>query len=112
MKGKEDSQDGSDQVAIQNFNKKEIVDILYPSRQSERLEDQLVLSRKKINYSLINYEAVANWDELNRDLLDGKIDCGICYSMIFNHSSFEERAGPLAYQCTLCQTNLICSGCV
>ena len=79
----------------------------YPSKP----EDQLNIQRKKINSNVISYDLVANWDELNRELIHGKIDCGVCYTIIFYHQTLEDRAGPLAYQCVFCQSHLICSRC-
>jgi hypothetical protein len=60
---------------------------------------------------LLTYDAICNWNELKKDLIEQKIDCGVCYSMIYHHESMENILPPLAYQCDKCQSNLICSGC-
>lgn len=39
------------------------------------------------------------------------MECNICYSNIFHHDSLSVRLGPLAFQCSLCQQNLICNSC-
>ena len=73
--------------------------------------DQALGSRYKIDTNVLDYKYVANWPKLNRPLLEGKIECSICYSFIFYHESLQNRIGPLAFQCNMCQSNLICEKC-
>lgn len=65
----------------------------------------------KINTDIISYKLVGNWEELNKGLIEHKIECSVCYSLIFWHESLEDRMAPLAYQCNMCQSNLVCGRC-
>lgn len=79
----------------------------YPIKES----DASSLQRRKIDSNIICYDLISNWDELNRDIIESRIDCSICYTLIFHHESIGDRLGPLAYQCNLCQSNIICNDC-
>lgn len=89
------------------FLEKQIIKTRYPSKES----DLASLTRRKIDTNLFSYDLVSNWDDLNREIVENRIDCSICYSLIFFHKSISDRMGPLAYQCNLCQSNIICHGC-
>lgn len=91
---------------IPEFLRKEIYDIKFP------LSENLNFGTHNINTNILGYNMVANWDDLNTFLIKDEIECSICYSMIFYHSSLENRSSPLAHQCTLCQSYLYCRTCV
>jgi hypothetical protein len=76
-----------------DFLEKQIIKTRYPSKES----DLASLTRRKIETNLFNYDLVSNWDFLNRELIENRIDCSICYSLIFFHKSIGDRLGPLAY---------------
>ena len=62
------------------------------------LSENIDFGLHKINTDILNYKLVGNWDELNKGLIFfNNIKCSICYSMIFYHSSLENRLSPLAF---------------
>ena len=74
-------------------------------------EDAQILAKRKICSEIIHRDNIGNWDELNRDLIEDKLECAICYNIIFYHDSVSQRLGPLAFQCNFCQNNLMCNDC-
>ena len=80
------------------FLTKQIVKIRYPSKEG----DLASLTRRKIETNLFSYDLISNFESLNRDIIENRIDCSICYSLIFYHESISDRLGPLAYQCSMC----------
>lgn len=60
-------------------------------------DDVLKLNKRKICMDLIHRSNIGNWDELNRDLIEDKLECAICYNIIFYHESISQRLGPLAF---------------
>ena len=74
-------------------------------------EDVQILSKRKIITELIHRSNIGNWEDINRDLIEDKLECAICYNIIFYHDSISQRLGPLAYQCNFCQNNLMCNDC-
>lgn len=51
---------------------------------------------------MLSYSFIGNWDEVNRELIEEKIDCAICYEVIFFHQGIENKQGALALQCSFC----------
>ena len=74
--------------------------MLYPVMDA----DLKILTRYKRSTDIIHKSNIANWHEIRyKELIEDKIECAICYSMIFYHQSISSRVGPIAYQCNLCQ---------
>ena len=62
----------------------------------------LILNKKNKIVDILSLDNVANWEEVNMEMVHDKIKCSLCYSIIFYHSSFEHLQGPLAFQCNKC----------
>ena len=67
--------------------------MLYPTDQ----KDLLIVNKKNKVVEILSIDNVANWDEVNMEMVHDKIKCSLCYSLIFYHSSFEHLQGPLAF---------------
>lgn len=78
------------------FLRKELLKLVFP------LSSEVDFGLHNINTDIISYKLVGNWDELNKGLIEHKIECSVCYSLIFWHESLEDRMAPLAYQCNMC----------
>ena len=85
--------------------KKQILEMVIP------IKSEINLAKFKIDYNIFAYEYITNLSDLNSELINGKIECTICYNMIFYHHSLHHRIGPIAYQCNYCCNNLMCSEC-
>ena len=60
--------------------------------------DLKILTRYKRCTDIINTSNICNWEEMRyKELLEDKIECAICYSMIFYHQTIAARVGPIAY---------------
>mmetsp|Transcript_1282 Transcript_1282/g.1555 ORF Transcript_1282/g.1555 Transcript_1282/m.1555 type:complete len:89 (+) Transcript_1282:557-823(+) len=86
-----------------------MVSINYPADCSLFLQRHC--TKEDISLNVISYEMVANWEDLNGDLIRDKIECSTCYGILFSHESVANRIGPIAYQCNLCNSALFCSSC-
>ena len=98
-----DAKKDTDNVAP--YFRKELLKLVFP------LSSEVDFGLHKINTDIISYKLVGNWEELNKGLIEHKIECSVCYSLIFWHESLADRMAPLAYQCTMCQSNLVCGRC-
>ena len=55
---------------------------------------------------MLSQDNIANREDLNWQLLDGKLECSVCYGFLYEHDSLRELRGALAFQCNQCQSNL------
>jgi hypothetical protein len=97
--------DAKNDKSLVPFLRKELLKLVFP------LSSDVDFGLHKINTDIISYKLVGNWEELNKGLIEHKIECSVCYSLIFWHESLEDRMAPLAYQCNMCQSNLVCGKC-
>ena len=74
-------------------------------------DDMQTLTKHKVSTEIIHRSNIGNWEEINTDLIEDKLECSICYNLIFYHESIGQRIGPLAFQCNRCQNNLVCNEC-
>ena len=45
------------------------------------------LKKHKICTDIIHKSTIGNWQELNKELIEDKLECSICYNIIFYHES-------------------------
>ena len=67
------------------FIRKEIISMLYLTDH----KDMQNLVKRGLTVELLSLDAVANWSDINRDLIKDKVHCSLCYSLLYYHSSFE-----------------------
>ena len=78
-------------IKVPLYLRKELLKLAFP------LSTGVNFGVHKINPDIISYKLVGNWEDLNKGLIEHKIECSVCYSLIFWHESLEDRMSPLAY---------------
>lgn len=64
---------------------------------SDATEDAALVTKLGLSFAMLGQDNICNWDALNSQLLEGKLECSVCYGFMFEHESLKELRGPLAY---------------